>query len=186
MQSFLEKLTDLQIKQGFVPDSGVLSPIAILGYIGEAGEVAGEISTPKGEYQIQAKLSQIMYAARRLDTLKKQIRDKKTTPVEICIENPELLIAELADHLYYTNAICIELGLTLEQLAEMALNKELRYLDGKEPNKHAAPIGKAKNIVASSSYVKLTNEQRAGINKHIANEQIPSCSMEDGCINCGS
>ena len=184
-KSFLEQLTDLQIKQGFLPNTGVLSPIAIFGYIGEAGEVAGEISTPKGEFSVQAKLAQVMYSARSVDFMKKEIRDKNAPPMEIIVEKPHLLLSELADHFYYMNAVCIELGITHEQLAEMAVNKELSFLNGKEPNKHAAPIGKTKKIAVTPQPVVKTAApliRNARPDEYVGQ----TCSMEEGCLSCGS
>ena len=184
----LELLTELQIKQGFLPDTGVLSPIAILGYIGEAGEVAGEISTPKGEYHVSAKIAQVMYSARGVDFIKKEIRDKQAPPIEIVIANPDLLKSELADHFYYMNAVCIELGITHEELAEMAVKKELTYLDGKEPNKHAAPIGKQKKTILPAPGMQA--QKRVHITRLPEIKQAESygqtCSMEEGCLSCGS
>lgn len=130
----LEKLTELQNKIGYV--AGEVHPVALLGLVGEAGEVAAESTFTQSEltefeemhavWQQTNAINQqkVAYtlAAERLDTAKKEIRREINSKVVVCIK-PEAFDVELADLFYYLNAVAIARGLTIEDLARISYEK---------------------------------------------------------------
>lgn len=129
-QTWTKKLTELQIKKGFTFNGGIVDDVAVLGFAGEAGEVIGELYPERkykdhGERAVDAGMTQFCEIAECLDDFKKAIRNGNMPGVKIVIENHGNLIKELADHYYYFNAICNNLGLSFETLAEIVYKKAL-------------------------------------------------------------
>ncbi len=62
-----------------------------------------------------------------VDDIKKKVRDNDVKPITVKLldENSDAFDIELADALYYINAIAINRGKTLEELAEMSFQKVL-------------------------------------------------------------
>jgi len=139
MENSIDKLTAIQNEVGYV--KGTINNIALLGLFGEAGEVMDEcIFITKGDpihykdydntpVSLKEKSIEI---AKRIDGLKKQIRDKVMPPFEITIENEERFDSEMADALYYFNALAINRGKTLNDYAELSLNKVMKYKTQKD------------------------------------------------------
>lgn len=117
--SYVEKLIQTQNEIGYV--NGPVNIIALLGLFGEAGEVLQE-TNPKNEH-VESTFFQAVNIASTIDRMKKQIRDLKINVGGVHVENLEAFDSELADCFYYLNALCINRGLTLEDLAQMNLEK---------------------------------------------------------------
>lgn len=134
MKTSIEKLTELQLKVGY--KFGRPNAIALLGLFGEAGEVLNEVFLTCEEegfwnkYPDLLRRNSVSYA-RLVDELKKEIRDNKR-PVLVNFEstyNADEFNRELADVLYYLNALAISQGKTLEDYAEMSYQKAIVALD---------------------------------------------------------
>ncbi|GAB4023329.1 hypothetical protein GCM10028808_73450 [Spirosoma migulaei] len=133
--TFLEKLTELQSKIGYV--AGHIHPVAFLGLLGEAGEVAAEAKFNTSEltpfdkndqtgYQarfLNEKLVQYSHLAEKVDSLKKIIRNEKNPYLCIVVSDGELFNKELADQFYYLKAVAANQGLTIEDLARISYEK---------------------------------------------------------------
>ncbi len=127
MTENFNKLTELQNKVGY--KEGPPNTVAILGLFGEAGEVLNEgifinPSVPNLAFfsEDQGKAINI---AECIDALKKRIRDNKTLISFFSITNPEAYDKELADVLYYLNALAINRGKTLDYYAGLSVQKVL-------------------------------------------------------------
>jgi NTP pyrophosphatase (non-canonical NTP hydrolase) len=130
-----DRLTNLQrngMSVGYRP--GEISVIALLGLMGEAGEVAQEYMngidttvTDRPTYYLNY-IQRGIDEMKRIDHIKKQIRDNKIErtgylpspdkPVDL-----EKFDAEMADVLYYLNALASNRGKSLEQYAQLSFDK---------------------------------------------------------------
>ncbi|MCX6217679.1 hypothetical protein [Spirosoma sp.] len=130
-ESYLEKLTDLQTKIGYKP--GSVHPVAMLGLMGEVGEVSQEARfeewakfVPDGQ-RIANKLNRrsgnFELNAGMLDSIKKDIRDIHKDIILVAIDDDEAFDKELADTFYYLKAVAAGRGLTIEDLARMSYQK---------------------------------------------------------------
>lgn len=126
------KLTVLQSEIGYKP--GEVDIIAILGLFGEAGEILEQWMrsvAPKDNLadtyltnKITDAIMSAIAAAKEIDQIKKEIRDKK---IENPFEKYEDLSAEFdkehADVFYYLNALCINRKTTVNKLAHTVFEK---------------------------------------------------------------
>jgi len=132
MENSIEKLTAIQKEVGY--EKGDINNVAVLGLFGEAGEVINEcdflISTDgiDGLQLIQDGIASSL----KVDSLKKQIRDKIKKPYKIHIKNEEDFDNEMADVLYYLNALAINRGKTLNDYAELSCKKVMKYKTQKD------------------------------------------------------
>jgi hypothetical protein len=127
----IEKLTELQASIGYQP--GRINAIALLGLLGESGEVAAEwiVGIPTFPDQPMfyfQRIKQIIAEFQYLDELKKDIRDKKLDStsyfsVDESKINFEAFDEEIADVLYYLNALAVNRGKTLGEYAAMSHGK---------------------------------------------------------------
>lgn len=110
------ELTELQFKYGY--RMGELSPLAILGLFGEAGEVLNEVVFKDEAGEANKVQCQAILAGETADALKKLIRDGLYPVPGIKIQSEDegkKFDLELADVLYYLN------------LCALGRNKNLRY-----------------------------------------------------------
>lgn len=133
--SSIEQLTKLQAELGY--KEGELSTVAMLGLVGEAGEVLAEVdlrSDSSNVMDIKKYVTNIsvpisgnllhttIKCCRDVETFKKAVRkgefDVKCEPRDI-----DLLKSELADTYYYLNILATNVGLTVFDLAQMAHDK---------------------------------------------------------------
>jgi hypothetical protein len=123
MENYFEKLTDLQRKVGY--SEGEINPIAMLGLIGEVGEVLGETVTTSNALGFDQTISIASFTAELIDLYKKEIRDKKSLAVEVFVpaDNEDDFDKEIADVLYYLNAIAINRGKSLDYYAKLSFDK---------------------------------------------------------------
>jgi len=127
----LEKLTELQNKIGYV--NGQVHPVAMLGLMGEAGEVAQAATfiTPKAKslmqrdfFKFEAMVGHFVGVAGEIDDFKKKLRSKTENEIHFAIKpDEEDFDPELADLFYYLNAVAIGRGLTIDDLARMSYEK---------------------------------------------------------------
>lgn len=124
MEAF-EKLTQLQLKVGY--KEGSVNPIALLGLFGEAGEVLNETILLCADPTPEIVKCSAVTIAKGIDELKKLIRDIKDNPDPITVfideAHQEKFDIEVADALYYLNAIAIARGKTLADYAEISYKK---------------------------------------------------------------
>lgn len=116
----LEQLTNLQAELGYV--KGELSTVAMLGLIGEAGEVLAE--TQIDNLSIIRDLTVTVSACSRVEALKKKARSGELKVG--FVPGPGKVgsfKAELADVFYYINILATNMGLTINDLAQMAHDK---------------------------------------------------------------
>lgn len=126
MENYIEKLTGLQNEVGYA--KGEINNVALFGLFGEAGEVLNECKHKSlASNDLLMVCPDAVSKAVEVDNLKKQIRDKKTPPFDIVIENVEAFDMEMADVLYYLNALAINRGKTLNDYAEISYNKVMKY-----------------------------------------------------------
>lgn len=121
----IEQLTALQEELGY--KQGELSTVAMLGLVGEAGEVLKETRFKHdGDARegIVWKKEQTILFTEKLEIVKKDVR-KGTSKVCIVVQDSELkdFKAELADTFYYINILATNVGLTVSDLAQMAHDK---------------------------------------------------------------
>jgi NTP pyrophosphatase (non-canonical NTP hydrolase) len=145
MENSIDKLTEIQKEVGY--ERGKINNVALLGLFGEAGEVLNETKISKnfngtGWWFEEGDKAIAVSVANKIDTLKKAIRDRKHEPLFIEIKNEENFDSEMADVLYYLNALAINRGKTLNDYAELSLNKVMKYKSQKDI-RHAN-IGHAK------------------------------------------
>lgn len=126
----ISELTKLQNEVGYV--KGDINVIALLGLFGEAGEVLNEtflIDNSGDEIKAEDLKMEACERAKKIDALKKLIRDNKTNIKADMVYHMEGDIIgkrfniELSDVFYYLNALAINRGLTLQQLAQLCLEK---------------------------------------------------------------
>lgn len=124
----IKKLTKEQNRVGYV--RGNINTIAVLGLFGEAGEVLNETSVLR-QSNTSVTIQAGVYVSRLVDNLKKSIRDKKVNNVELFLSSrdEDKFDSEMADVLYYLNALAINRGKTLDEYAEMAY-KKVKSLNG--------------------------------------------------------
>ncbi|GAB3994694.1 hypothetical protein GCM10028807_32880 [Spirosoma daeguense] len=140
---YLNKLTDLQKTIGYVP--GEVHPVAMLGLMGECGEVANECnfipaSDLRDVLREQAQdditafsqdVDKFIEAALEIDGIKKElrqsdgIRERRSIAVA-CNDKGNSFNLELADCFYYLNAIAIGRGLTIDELARISYEKVMQ------------------------------------------------------------
>lgn len=121
----IQKLTELQNKVGCV--KGQVNVVALLGLFGEAGEVLNEFEIVGGgipETIIKDAIIAGINTAKNIDRHKKQIRDKSYEPKMSFIPSDKVK-KEMIDVLYYLNALAINFGTTLEELAGESVEKVL-------------------------------------------------------------
>lgn len=124
--TYLDKLTELQNTIGYV--EGSVHPVAMLGLMGECGEVANECEiVSQNDLSWRQRLNlgsnsvNFCDAAAAIDELKKEIRKVENIDVKV-VPNDEFN-TELSDLFYYLNAVAIGRGLTIEDLARMGYEK---------------------------------------------------------------
>jgi hypothetical protein len=121
----LYDLTKLQNHYGYV--KGPIDPVALLGLFGEAGEVLNEMFLiDNGSEFIKAEDLKLVAtsSAKVMDQYKKKLRKKECPAITINISDPPAAFdTELADCFYYLHALAINRGLTLEDLAQISLDK---------------------------------------------------------------
>jgi hypothetical protein len=127
-----KELTDLQLQYGY--ERGVLSPVALLGLFGEAGEVLDEVKfmDRTGDLltlntRIESLRNIAVSIAIELDFTKKIIR-KNSIAKSIIISTEELdggnaFDIEVADLLYYINLVALGRGRDLSYYAELSCRK---------------------------------------------------------------
>jgi hypothetical protein len=123
-KSSFEKLSDLQTQVGY--KEGPINPVALLGLFGEAGEVLAEVAFESKSGLAEAIREKSVSSSRVADDLKKHIRDKKNQhPITVVLDpsKESLFDKEMADTLYYLNALAICRGKTLEDYAEISYQK---------------------------------------------------------------
>ena len=135
MENYIERLTQLQNEVGYT--KGKINNVALFGLFGEAGEVLNEC---KHKSLMSNDLLEVcpdaVAKAIEVDNLKKKIRDRYTPPLDIVIENEEAFDMEMADVLYYLNALSINRGKTLNDYAKISYDKVMHYKQQKDI-KHA-------------------------------------------------
>ncbi len=122
----LFELTKLQNHYGYV--RGPIDPVALFGLFGEAGEVLGEAYLKEENNTDAIKAEDLkgiaISSAAKLDSFKKQLRNKEYPPIKVVISTPPAAFdTELADCFYYLHALAINRGLKLEDLAQISLDK---------------------------------------------------------------
>ena len=130
MENYFDKLTEIQKEVGY--EKGTINNIALLGIFGEAGEVLNECKIKEDGIIKPLPLEGAIEKAEQVDRLKKAIRDKEAKAHEIVIENEENFDSEMSDVLYYLNALAINRGKTLNDYAELSLNKVMKYKSQKD------------------------------------------------------
>jgi NTP pyrophosphatase (non-canonical NTP hydrolase) len=122
MENYIDKLTTLQTSIGY--NKGEFNAIAILGLIGESGEVLEHVFISDSEIACMQRIA--VAVAEALDNVKKEIRDRNFKTENVFYVDPESeheFDKELADLFYYLNAVAINRGLTLDDLAKMSFEK---------------------------------------------------------------
>lgn len=126
--SSIEQLTLLQQELGY--KEGELSTVAMLGLVGEAGEVLSEAGDVQNSFyyaMLPDGISQAISFCKNLDDYKKVIR-KDEYPAHIPkfdLSNIDVakFKTELGDVVYCLNILATNLGLTLFDLAQMSHDK---------------------------------------------------------------
>lgn len=120
----IEQLTVLQEELGY--KKGEISTVAMLGLVGEAGEVL-ENTCSKSSYKNLFKvIDAALKACRKVETLKKHVRaDSSGSLFELDITEDDMpnFKSELGDCFYYLNILATNVGLTVFDLAQMAHDK---------------------------------------------------------------
>lgn len=120
----LERLTLLQEELGYT--KGEISTVAMLGLVGEAGEVLAETYTDdeSSNANFRAQIIHTLINCRKTDDYKKAIRSGELKISLNLDENHKSLFdEELADTFYYLNILATNRGLTINDLAQMAHDK---------------------------------------------------------------
>ncbi|RYC70696.1 hypothetical protein EQG79_00660 [Spirosoma sordidisoli] len=134
-QNYVTKLTALQHQIGYV--KGRIQPVALLGLLGEVGEVAAEAeiyadNTQIGEIDDLLTFEQVIAHykalfvefASEIDRIKKKVRSDSRYSQALRFEVTETKFnVELADVFYYLNATASCLGMSLEDLAKLSYQK---------------------------------------------------------------
>lgn len=117
-QSYVEKLTDWVKQIGYKKEEdGKVSKVALLGAIGEIGEVAAETDAIHSGL-----ISRVVHLAELCDGEKKMVR-KANPPETVQLVNPENFDIELSDAFYYQLILALNRGLSIEDLARISYNK---------------------------------------------------------------
>jgi len=131
MQDQFKNLTTLQNKIGYV--KGDINTIALLGLFGEAGEVLNEVTLITDNKQAEKLRELAVRTAELIDDFKKVVRQTQThVPVGthiIAEDNGKRLDVEMADLLYYLNALAINRGKKLSDYAQMSIEKSCKKTD---------------------------------------------------------
>lgn len=124
-QTPVQQLTELQEELGYV--KGKLSSVALLGLVGESGEVFAETSTSIFNKEINTVIRSVMDGTSLAEELKKRLRKANPPREEFEFHPSELGMqkfrSELADVFYYLNILATNCGLTIDDLAIMAHDK---------------------------------------------------------------
>lgn len=123
----IEQLTRLQATLSEEYHPGHLSTVAMLGLIGESGEVFAEtrfLHDGHGTEQLGWLRSETLKYAKQMEVVKKRVRSGESE-VKLCLQETEreAFIAELGDVTYYLNILATNVGLTLFDLAQMGYDK---------------------------------------------------------------
>lgn len=122
MENSIDKLTALQKELGY--SEGDLSEVALLGLVGEAGEVLNETTYSSDSGYSEYIVKSARQAAENVDELKKSIRSGLVkADIDIRDGHQDLFVKELADTLYYLNILAMNQGLTLFDLATVSHDK---------------------------------------------------------------
>lgn len=135
----IELLTELQSELGYVP--GPISTVAILGLVGEAGEVLAETHISLFNDRMVHTACQAIRACAEADKLKKDIRKGKAAGT-ITLESDQQLAfdTELADTFYYIKALAANRGLTIDDLARISHDKVRAKMEsGKSSEQYQQP-----------------------------------------------
>ncbi len=133
-ETYLEKLTDLQDKIGYTV--GKIHPVALMGLLGEVGEVADESCFVNADefpddqvtvvcqraWDIMNQVNGFVEKAQVVDGLKKQIRKLENAYIQVEY-HPVKFPVELADAFYYLKAVARGANLTIEDLARISYEK---------------------------------------------------------------
>jgi len=114
-------LTNLQEELGYV--KGEISTVAMLGLVGEAGEVLAETDVSLFNSKAAIILDAVNICT-KVDDIKKLIR-KREHFLELTISGNRMnaFKKELGDTFYYLNILATNVGLTIFDLAQMAHDK---------------------------------------------------------------
>ena len=117
----IEKLTELQLTLSPAYGPGPISTVAMLGLVGEAGEVLAECYHTENNFDI---IQGAIQACERVDSLKKRVR-KGTNDTFAFVQDASVdkFKSELADTFYYLNILATNMGLSIYDLAQMAHDK---------------------------------------------------------------
>ena len=123
----IQELTELQKELGYTENSEI-SPVALLGIFGEAGEVLNEtwLHTTKEFIPVHQELLSIaINSAALVDDLKKKLRKNPDKEYGVFINNEDYtkFDLEVADVLYYLNIIALNRGNNLEYYAKLSHDK---------------------------------------------------------------
>lgn len=118
----IERLTKLQATLSGEYQPGKLSVIALLGLLGEAGEVLNEVEVMVQYHDQQDSISKAIRAAREVEEIKKLVRSGN------CLSSAKYgnladYDSELGDVAYYLNILATNRGLTLFDLCQMGYDK---------------------------------------------------------------
>lgn len=117
-----------QIIQNFGYQKGEVSPVALLGLFGEAGEVLNEANvmvadgSTKDQFEVDHETWQATSIAKTIDSYKKEIRKGHDT-VFIHLEDATKFDKELADCFYYLKILALNRGMSLDDLAMLSIAK---------------------------------------------------------------
>jgi len=115
----IEQLTELQAELGYV--RGEISTVAMLGLVGEAGEVLAETYGSENESKI---IEKAILICSQIDGLKKRVRSGTNHHfIYLPDEKIDKFKSELGDAFYYLNILATNVGLTIFDLAQMAHDK---------------------------------------------------------------
>ncbi len=131
--SYVDKLTEFQNKIGYTP--GTINLVALMGLMGEAGEVLDEVDCRINENistddrvmlgKMGAHFNYSITAAGLVDTQKKILRSMDWGKLlELRHKgDPAKFQEELADAFYYINILAMGENLTVEDLARISYEK---------------------------------------------------------------
>lgn len=128
MQTEIEKLTTLQEKLGYEKNREI-STVAMLGLVGEGGEVLAEVEVSSFNNDAVAIVSHVIEYSGYADSLKKRVRKgKSSTKFSLNPKQGANFDSELADTFYYLNILAMNRGLSINDLAKMGHDKILRKI----------------------------------------------------------
>lgn len=137
MTNAIQKLSQLQEELGYQSNCEI-SPVALLGIVGEAGEVLAEtllLNSDLMPVDVEL-LSTAENVAVLVDNLKKKVRRHPEANYSVQIINDEHndFDMEMADLLYYFNIIARNRGLSIDHYADLATKKVREKLSKKSKN----------------------------------------------------